>query len=259
MDYLTADDGAVISELFEKIAEQAYPDPDAGAGDEDFNVNGILYSYVDKIAEEISLEVTALIEEGGNALSTEVDKLKEELKEAAADGAEAFKAKLKEQIGGAFDSVPTADGSSSTATNNTMCSLLSWAYSDYLRIFVVIGLLANEETMILRMADMIELNMQNKNNEYALVITEETTTKTVTTSRFFGLYKTTETKTVTEEVENVNKKAFSLDNSHTYLSIYATMEVKPLFLALPFMAPTVENELAGAKWYEIEYSGMLGY
>lgn len=258
VDYLTANDGAIISELFGKIAEQSCADPDSqeegGPG-----INNILYDYVDDIAQDIEDEVTDLIEEGGSALSAEVDKLESELKEAAAKGAEELKAKLKEQIGSAFDSVPTADGSSSAATDNAVCSLLSWAYSDYLRIFVVIGLLANEEAMILRMADMIELNMQNKNNEYALVITEETTTKTVTTSRFFGLYKKTKTETVTEEVENVNKKAFSLENSHTYLSIHATMEVKPLFLALPFMAPTVENEMAGVNWYEIEYSGMLGY
>ena len=258
VDYLTANDGAVISELFGKIAEQSCADPSSQEEDGP-GINNILYDYVDDIAQDIEDEVTDLIEEGGSALSAEVDELEKELKEAAAKGAEELKAKLKEQIGGAFDSVPTADGSSSTATDNAVCSLLSWAYSDYLRIFVVIGLLANEEAMILRMADMIELNMQNKNNEYALVITEETTTKTVTTSRFFGLYKKTKTETVTEEVENVNKKAFSLENSHTYLSIHATMEVKPLFLALPFMAPTVENELAGVNWYEIEYSGMLGY
>ena len=74
--------------------------------------------------------------------SLRLSELEKELKEAAAKGAEELKAKLKEQIGGAFDSVPTADGSSSTATDNAVCSLLSWAYSDYLRIFVVIGLLA---------------------------------------------------------------------------------------------------------------------
>ena len=257
VEYLTANEGKIIKEVMEKIAEQS----GYGTGDSiPENPNAILYNYLDDLRREISGQIKNMSQTVGTKLNEITKDLRAKLENAATEGAEKLKETLANELEGAFGNIPTTDGSaSSTATTNAMSSLLSWAYSDYLRIFVVIGLLANEEAMILRMADMIELNMQNKNNEYALVITEETTTKTVTTSRFFGLYKKTKTETVTEEVENVNKKAFSLENSHTYLSIHATMEVKPLFLALPFMAPTVENELAGVNWYEIEYSGMLGY
>lgn len=258
VDYLTADDGAVIGEIFKKIEEQARAIK-TGVSDTQENLNNILYSYIDEIGGEISDSVTDLIKQGGSALGAKVDELKTELQDAAKKGAEELKSKLKEQLSNAFDSVPTTEGQSAQATDNALCSLLSWTYSDYLRIFVVIGLLANEEAMILRMADMIELNMQHKNNECALTITTETTTKTVTTSRFFGLYKTTETKTVTEDVEHVNQDAFSLAKSYTYLSVHATLEVPPLLMALPFMAGTVENELTGSNWYEIDYTGLLGY
>lgn len=258
VDCLTADDGAKISLIFDAIEEQALATK-TGITDIPGGVEYVLYTYVKDIQGEIAAIVENTIKKGGSFLSQEINEAKRELEEAAAKGAEELKAKLKEQLGSAFESIPTADGQSTQATDNALCSLLSWTYSDYLRIFVVIGLLANEEAMMLRMADMIELNMQHKNNECALTITTETTTKTVTTSRFFGLYKTTETKTVTEDVEHVNQDAFSLAKSYTYLSVHATLEVPPLLMALPFMADTVENELTGSNWYELDYTGLLGY
>ena len=135
--------------------------------------------------------------------------------------------------------------------SGVVSSLLSWRYSDYLRIFVVVGLYANEELMLLRIADMIERNMQHKNNEAALV----TKTETVTKSRFFGLIKYQQEKQTT----SISKDAFTLSRSYTYVKIKAHLLVKPLFMTLPFMADTVENQLTGTNWYEVTCTSMLGY
>ena len=92
---------------------------------------------------------------------------------------------------------------------------------------------------------------QLQEDEYAVI----TTTETVTTSRFFGLIKKKEEK----QVASVNTEAFSLSKSYTYLTIRADLAVKPLFMTLPFMAETVENQLTGTNWYTITYSGSQGY
>lgn len=244
VEYLKANSGAVIREIFTTLEAQAQP----GA------LTTVLESKLNEIKDKIEEKVDGLINTAGTALSEQVSALQEKLESAAAEGAETLKKTLSDEISYAFGVVPE-NGQTASSTSSAVSCLLSWTYSDYLRVFVVVGLFANEEMMLLRMADMIELNMQNKNNAFAVVTTTET--QTVTTSRFFGLWKST--STMEKEVNTVNKDAFSLSKSYTYMTIHATLQVKPLLMTLPFMADTVENQLTGTNWYEIEYTGTLGY
>jgi len=251
VEYLKSNNGAMISEIFDTIKNQM---------NQNNLTNGVTTLLEEKLRQiqgKIEGQITSMINQTGNKLNECVSKysaqLSTKLENAAKEGAESLKQTLSSEIDSAFGKIPEADGKTTGAksTTNAISSLLSWAYSDYLRLFVVVGLFANEELMLLRIADMIELNMQKKKNEYAVI----TTTETVTTSRFFGLWKTTEEK----EVSSVNKDAFSLSKSYTYLTIKATLQVKPLLMTLPFMANTVENQVTGTNWYEIEYTGSLGY
>lgn len=243
VNYLLENDNQQIKEIFNTLSNQAKPDA----------LTNLLETKLGDIRRVIEVKVDGLLNQAGSKLNEMQVNLTNKLKESAAQGAEKLKETLSNEISGAFGVVPTTENKQAKAasTNSVVASLLSWTYSDYLRIFVVVGMMANEELMLLRIADMIELNMQKKNNEYAVI----TTTETVTKSRFFGLWKTTEEK----EVNSVNKKAFSLTNSYTYLTIKATLQVKPLLMTLPFMADTVENQMTGTNWYEIEYQGTLGY
>ena len=207
---------------------------------------------LDAIEIAVSSKIDALTDQAGNALSDLANKTTEELKTAAAEGAEKLKATLKNKIGGVFGS---STASAQSSTNNVLTSLLSWAYSDYLQLFLLIALLASPEAVLLRTADVIELNMQQINKEFGYV--EETITTQKEVSRLWGLIKYTKNETKTEKKEN--EKAFKLNKSYTYLSIEATVEVKPLLLTLPLVSNTVENSLTGTKWYQIQYSGTLGY
>lgn len=251
VDYLTANDGQIIVEVYNAIADRGAEESVTTPFDEKLT----------ELNQAISLKISEALRTAGNALNEYVrkttDELKDKLDEAAKKGGEELKTVLSEQISSAFGSIPTAEGEvpTATSTNGVMSSLLSWAYSDYLRIFVVVGLFANEESMLLRMADMIELNIQNMDGSFAVVTTTET--QSVTKSRFFGLWKTTTTKDV--EVNSINSEAFSLRKSYTYLTINATLQVQPLLMTLPFMADTVENQTSGTQWYEITYTGTLGY
>ncbi len=79
---------------------------------------------------------------------------------------------------------------------------MSWRYSDYLMLFLLVSIIANEEGVLLRIADVIELNMQHMNKEYAVVAT----TETVTVSRLWGLIKYQEEKPGIKENEEEFKK-----------------------------------------------------
>ena len=68
-----------------------------------------------------------------------------------------MKETLKKEIEGKFGSSVSGETSASDGVTG---SLLSWKYSDYLRMFTVIGLITNEETMLLRMEDLIQKNME---------------------------------------------------------------------------------------------------
>ena len=39
----------------------------------------------------------------------------------------------------------------------------------------------------------------------------------------------------------------------------ATVQVKPMMLAMPFMEDTTKSNLTGTSWYTIKYKGTLGY
>lgn len=240
VDYLK--NSTVVADVFNTISAQS--DPAAAAND-------LLTKKLDEIEGVISTKIDALASDGVSAVSQMKNDLENKLKNAAKEGADKLKETLSNEIGNVIGSVPEKGGKEKVAEPHLMASLLAWTYSDYLRVFVLVGMFANEELMLLRTADVIEINMQKKNNEYAVI----TTTETVTTSRFFGLWKTTEEK----QVSAVNKDAFSLSKAYTYISVDATLQVKPLLMTMPFMAETVENQLTGTNWYEISYSGTLGY
>jgi len=154
---------------------------------------------------------------------------------------------LTEQIGATFGTSTKSTG----MTNSDVSSLLSWTYSDYLQLFLTIKVMVNSEQVLLRTADLIELNMQQINETPGFV--EVTVEKEV--SRLWGLIKYKKPVTETQ----ANEEALKLSKSYTYLSMNATMEVKPLLLTLPLFGDTVENEMTGVYWYQIRYQGTMGY
>lgn len=216
------------------------------------NVADEFESTLKLIRDELKLKLNEFADTAGTKLKDLKDTAKTKIQEAAKNGVESLRTELNKQIGNVFG---TSDGKLTKTNQKIVSSLLSWSYSDYLMLFLVVSLLVNEEAVILRMADVIELNMQHKDATYASITTTET--KTVTESRFFGLIK--KQKEVTETKVEANDAAFKLSKAYTYISIEATVQVKPLLMTLPFMADTAESQLPGEKWYEIKYQGTLGY
>ena len=123
-----------------------------------------------KIMEQIELirrRITSTI----NDAAGEVTRLKNEaiskVKDSISGGAEKLKNTLNEQIDGIFGGSGSGTGTSvaGTDTSTGLAALFSFSYSDYLRLFVMIGLYANEGKILLRTADVIEANMRHLGKE----------------------------------------------------------------------------------------------
>lgn len=155
--------------------------------------------------------------------SAEVIKYKDEMlnkvKASMKDGAQSLKNTLNKEIEGIFGSsaVPGSD-------NTGVSSLLTFSYSDYLRLFLMIGLFTNETNekgILLRTADVIQVNMGRT-----------------------PAYK---------------DKTYRLSNSAVYVEMTATVQVKPILLAIPIFSEVAENPSADQKWYTFKYKAIRGY
>ena len=77
-------------------------------------------------------------------------------------GADELKKTLNKEIDGLFGGTEKIEDKTSIAT------LAAFAYSDYMRLFLMIGLYADEGGVLIRTADVIQSNMFLKDNNYRL-------------------------------------------------------------------------------------------
>ncbi len=143
VQYIIAQCDSKINELIEKMKE---------GGDTAKEAVSSLINQLNDNIEKVVASATGTVTNMTNELT-------EKLKKSASKGAEKMKETLKKEIEGKFGSSVSGETSASDGVTG---SLLSWKYSDYLRMFTVIGLITNEETMLLRMEDLIQKNMELK-------------------------------------------------------------------------------------------------
>ena len=144
----------------------------------------------------------------------------EEVDKALTEGADSLKETLNEQMSGMFGELSESSPLVVKEADNTgISSLLSFTYSDYLRLFVLIALYTSEEAVLLRTADVVQVNMAHVTGE----------------------------------------EGYLLSESAVYVDISATVQVKPTLLALPLFADVEGNPTSERNWYTIEYEGIRGY
>lgn len=164
--------------------------------------------------EEIRESIVDKIDNASGRVSQYKSEMIAKLKASMSEGAESVKNTLNQQLDGIFGS-SGVQGSDNTG----MASLLSFAYSDYLRLFLMIGLYTNEEGILLRTSDVVQANMSKK--------TADT--------------------------------GYRLAESAVYIELDATVLVKPTLLAIPLFTDVTEEPLAKQNWYTIQYHGIKGY
>ena len=201
---------AIIKNQFISQVIQALQSAQSNAATE---INNMGATLTDKISEIRGLIVDK-VNNGCEQVKNYKSEMISNLKSSMEDGAESVKNTLNQQIDGIFGS-----SSAGSSDNTGVASLLSFSYSDYLRLFLMIGLYTNEEGILLRTADVVQANMAKAtgNTEYRL------------------------------------------SNSAVYVEINATIQVKPTLLALPLFADVEGNPSTNQKWYTFEYKSIKGY
>lgn len=178
---------------------------------------------MNEASTHIEEKINNAMKKAGTKLSEFKESCAEKLKTAANQGAEKLKEELTNQIGKTFGDSDMGKQAGTDAVAN----VTSWRYRDYLTLFLMISLFKNEQEVINRIADVIQMNMEKK---------EGTISDT-----------------------GLSDGAFLMENASTHINIEATVEVKPLMMALPFMAETTTSQLSGTKWYTVKYKGTAGY
>lgn len=162
----------------------------------------------------IRLKITDKVTNANDKIKEYKSQMLEEVKGSVAEGAD----KLKETINSKLDAF--SGNTTSPVKDKTMQgALLSFRYSDYLRLFLLIGLYTNEEGVLLRTADAIQKNMS--------IITDE--------------------------------EDYVLSSSAAYVQINATIRVKPTLMALPLFNDVEGNPFSDGQGYEFEYFDVKGY
>ena len=159
------------------------------------------------IRREIQEKVTSLV-------SSTLSSMKTQIKDAVKSGATELKETINSNVNKLFSS------SGTSVETSGMSSMIAFQYSDYLRLFLLIGLYTNEQGIILRTADVIQVNMAQK-------LTDNT--------------------------------GYVLKDSAVYVKIDATIVVKPTLIGLPLFADLEYNPKDNSNWYTINYSDIKGY
>lgn len=151
------------------------------------NLSGQLRIIKEKVNEEV------------NTACDEINKYKDDvvnkINEAVGEGAEKLKSAISESING-FDfggSDKSKTDLSFDNNNSSKASFFNFQYSDYLRLYLMMSLIINEEAAMTRIGDVIQANMRIASNN----------------------------------------PTYTLDKAYTHVSFDVELEVKPLFIGIP--------------------------
>ncbi|MBQ7145913.1 MAG: Tad domain-containing protein [Lachnospiraceae bacterium] len=233
VDYLTRGSDSAVKQLVDILSNNS--------GDD---LQDKLDNKIKELKEILIGQVNTVIDTGTDAVSRMKTEALNELKSAAQEGVEGVKNKVKDFVSEKIGK----GGSLATSSDSVVSSLLNWGYSDYLTLFLFIAIVTSEETVLLRTADVITMNMRLLNGQY---VVEDKINEDSIWYKLFRIGKR-------QKVLTTQDGAFSLANAYTYVNLEAKVEVKPWLLALHILSETTEK-LNESKWYVFPYSGILGY
>ena len=130
-------------------------------------VSETIESYSGRVMEEINKirdSITTQVARAGGEIERYKDDIVDQIKSSASEGIDSLRSALDEQIDGIFGS----GGALGSSDGTGVASLLSFRYSDYLRLFLMIGLYTNEEGVVLRTADLIQKNMDKRQSGFLM-------------------------------------------------------------------------------------------
>lgn len=155
---------AIIKESFIRSAIEAIS---AATDDVESEVADIAADLETKIADIRSQIINTIVTKPTGKILEYKDQMMEDIHNSIDEGADKLKDTLNEKLDGMFGSGSTSSPTASKG-GTKIGNLLAFRYSDYLRLFLLIGLFANQEGILLRTADVIQVNMDMGNPGYLL-------------------------------------------------------------------------------------------
>lgn len=126
-----------------------------------------LSSNLNSILSQIRAKITRQVTNASDAIKNYKTDMINEVKNSMSQGAESLKNTLNTKIDGLFgDTSGVATGAKEDRTS--VATLFSFRYSDYLRLFLMIGLFTSPDSIIKRTADVIQVNMQIKDDKFSM-------------------------------------------------------------------------------------------
>lgn len=185
----------------------------AGGGIEE--ISGKIESALSDIKTDLETHVPKLSD-----YTSEVEKIKNSINDSIQSGA----GKIKDSLNNALDKLGDGKNSDGTIPTSGAASFFSFNYRDYLKLFLLIKFMSNGEATLLRMADVIQVNMAKVSNN----------------------------------------PSYELKKSSCYLTLDCKTYIKPLFLAVPFIADTASISTDGGNGkrtfcFEYHYQKTKGY
>ncbi len=172
---------------------------------------------------EISGAVKNKLHEGTEEIKKYKNEMMNKVRGAMDEGSEKVKEELEQGIDSFFGSEGQSGGESggkqSAGESTGLSSLLSFRYSDYMRLFLLLGMFTNRTGILLRTADVIQLNVS----------------------------------------QVTGNPDYLLRNAGAYLTVEAKVLVKPILMPLPLFAETFRDPLEDTSWYLIDFEATRGY
>ena len=199
------------------------------------NASNAAAGVVDDITGTISSEINGYISSTAGEISEEAAKT---IKEKATTATNDFIDKYLSD-GQASDAIGSGVDGVNGKTGSSVASMIRFGYKDYLMLFTFISISVNDDAVLARTADVIQLNIQNA--------------KTANGASY--QHKLTGVKDGTP---------FKMSNAKTYVSINASVKLEMLFMNMDFFTNILtddDTEVSGqlTPAATIEYNGLYGY
>lgn len=208
-----------------------------------------IYSAKAKISEKVQGAMGGLISQVSGSIQTEINQVAGDIKKKAQEMTGQAKEDVTKRINEfvdkklSFGAVGLETGTLSQANGNpaqssVKASAITFGYSDYLRLFVFVGLCASDKSgsMIRRIGDLIEWNISSAKEG--------------------------------SELAHRCGSQFSMEQAKTYISIKASVKLEMMFLNLGIFRRQMDDfgrEYQDGNWTDpgngmrVEYLGISGY
>ncbi len=213
-------------------------------------MNQIRYDVIQMMQEEVNI-----LEEYVNSIAEKqvediTDQLNEYANECIAEASEELTTSIKDKVASSMDNFsnkylkdvdkPDMGSVSTTKVSNAakVASLIKFGYKDYLMLMLFINVCANDQIILKRTADLIQLNMQNANGEGGKE------------GQLLFVHN--------------RKSDFTMAEAKTYVTVEGCVKVDMLFLNMDFFNRLLIEEGTDIKSQvdavaTIPYNGVAGY